>query len=98
MVCIRVYLLIEEKRMTSIGHKDLFEILASVEDYIANETLSGKGSDLLSKAMHSRNPNQFGSVLQNWRDMIPGEYSASDLVGLFRLKATHIIAYLYTTN
>ena len=87
-----------EKRMTSLGHKDLFEILASVEDYIANETISEKGSDLLSKAMRSGNPNRYGSVLQNWRDMIPGEYSTRDIVSLFRLKATHIIAYLYTMN
>ena len=84
--------------MTSIGHKDLFEILASVEDYIGNETISVKGSDLLSKAMHSRSPDKYGSVLQNWRDMIPGEFSTKDIVGLFRLKATHIIAYLYTMN
>jgi hypothetical protein len=87
-----------ENRMTSIGHKDLFEILASVEDFIANEAISDKGSDLLSKAMRSGNPIGYGSVLPNWRDMISGEYSSRDIVGLFRLKATHIIAYLYTMN
>ena len=84
--------------MTSVGHKDLFEILASVEDYIGNEAISVKGSGLLSKAMQSRSPDRHGSVLQNWRDMIPGEFSTKDIVGLFRLKATHIIAYLYTMN
>jgi hypothetical protein len=84
--------------MTGIGHKDLFEILASVEDYIANEAISDKGSDLLAKAMRSGKPNVYGSVLPNWRDMISGEYSNHDIVGLFRLKATQIIAYLYTMN
>jgi hypothetical protein len=84
--------------MTSIGHKDLFEILASVEDYIANEAVFAKGSDLLSKAVHSKGSDGNGSVFQNWREMISGEFSTSDIVGLFRLKATHIIAYLYTMN
>lgn len=84
--------------MTSIGRKELFEVLASVEDYISNENTSQKGSELLSKAQHHAISNSTSSPFKNWRDMIPYEYSSRDIVGLFRLKATHIVAHLYTTN
>jgi hypothetical protein len=84
--------------MASIGRKELFEVLASVEDYIANEDTSHKGSELLSKAQQRAISTGTGSGFKNWRDMIPYEYSSRDIVGLFRLKATHIVAHLYTTN
>lgn len=84
--------------MASIGRKELFEVLASVEDYIANEDTSQKGSELLSKAQHQPISDETDSPFKNWRDMIPYEYSSRDIVSLFRLKATHIVAHLYTTN
>lgn len=80
-----------------IGHKDLFEILAAVEDYIANDHTFQKGSDLLSISARL-GPDENGSAFRNWRDMIPHETTSRDIVGLFRLRVTKIIAHLYMTN
>ena len=85
----------EEKQM--IGHKDLFEILAAVEDYVANEHTCRKGSELLSMSAHLGSEED-GSVFRNWRDMIGHESTSRDIMGLFRLKVTKIVAHLYTTN
>src|SRR5271167_3821816 len=57
----------EEKRM--IGHKDLFEILAAVEDYVANEHTCRKGYELLSISARLGSEEN-GSVFRNWRNMI----------------------------
>jgi hypothetical protein len=84
--------------MTSIGQKDLFEILAAVEDYVSNEETLQKGTELLSKAMQMEVPVQADSVFRDWRHLIPHEYSSRDIVGLFRLKVTNAIAFLYTMN
>jgi hypothetical protein len=72
--------------------------LAAVEDYISNEETFNKGSELLSKAMQLEVPVRNDSFFRNWRDLIPHEYSARDIVGLFRLKVTNTIAHLYTMN
>ena len=80
-----------------INHKDLFEILAAVEDYVANEETFQKGSELLSIAAQL-DTDEMGSAFRNWRDMIPHDSTSRDILGLFRLKVTKIIAHLYTTN
>jgi Nup85 Nucleoporin len=85
----------EEKHM--IGHKDLFEILAAVEDYVANEHTYRKGSELLSMSARLGS-EETGSVFRNWRNLIRPESTSRDIMGLFRLKVTKIIAHLYTTN
>jgi Nup85 Nucleoporin len=82
----------------TIGHKDLFEILSAVEDYIANEDTFQKGSELLSASFRLIRADENGSAFRNWRDLIPHESTSRDIVGLFRLKVTVIIAHLYTTN
>jgi Nup85 Nucleoporin len=87
-----------EKRRAIIGQKDLFEILAAVEDYVADEGTFQKGSDLLSKAISSKNPDESNSATRNWREMIPSSTSTREVVSLFRVKVTDIIAQLYTTN
>jgi len=88
----------DDQRITSIGQKDLFDILAAVEDYISNEDTFNKGSELLSKAMQLEVSVNDDSPFRDWRDLISHEYSAGDIVALFRLKVTNTIAYLYTMN
>ena len=85
-----------EKRM--IGHKDLFEILAAVEDYVANEETFQKGNELLLTSFRFKRLDENGFVFRDWRDMIPHNSTSRDIMGLFRTKATNIIAHLYTTN
>jgi Nup85 Nucleoporin len=86
-----------EKRKMTIDKKDLFEILAAVEDYSANEVTFNKGADLLSQALQIKTA-QIGPIFRNWRDLIPMESAPKDIIGLFRIKVTHIIAHLYITN
>ena len=69
-----------------------------MEDYIANEETFQKGSELLSTAFHLKDHHETGAAFRNWRDMIPVESTARDIVSLFRLNVTNIIAHLYTTN
>jgi hypothetical protein len=79
-----------------MGQKDLFEILAAVEDYVGDKETSKKGSELLSQAM------TMGSVsdeaLKNWRNMVSGDSSSQKIVSLFRVEATKTIAQQYVTN
>ena len=43
-------------------------------------------------------PHRTDLELHGWRELIPHGYTSHDIVGLFRLKVTNIIALLYTTN
>lgn len=81
-----------------IGHKYLVEILAAVEDYIANEETFQKGSELLLTSFRFKGSDENGFAFKDWRDMIPPNSTSHDIVGLFRIKVTNIIAHLYTTN
>ena len=81
-----------------IGHKDLFEILATVEDYIANEETFQKGNELLLRSFRLKGSDENGFAFRDWRDMIPHNSTSCDIVGLFRIRVTIIIAHLYTTN
>jgi hypothetical protein len=72
--------------------------LAAVEDYISNEETFNKGSELLAKAIQVEVIVRDDSFYRDWRKLIPHEYSAQDIVGLFRHKVTNTIAYLYTMN
>ena len=81
-----------------MGHKDLFEILAAVEDYIASEETFQRGSELLSRAFYLNSDQQTSGAFRGWRDMVPVGSTSQDIGSLFRLKVTKIIAQLYTTN
>jgi hypothetical protein len=81
-----------------IGHKYLFEILAAVEDYIANEETFQKGSELLLMSFQLKVSEENDFAFKDWRDMIPHNSTSRDIMGLFRIKVTNIIAHLYTTN
>jgi hypothetical protein len=69
-----------------------------VEDYVSNEETFNKGSELLAKAMRAEVTVRDDSFYRDWRNLIPHKYSAQDIVGLFRVKVTNTIAYLYTMN
>ena len=94
--CIRS--LIEEKRNITMGYKDLFDILAAVEHYFANENTVQKGSELLSQAYQRKGNSDSGLPFRNWKELIPMKSAVHDIIRLFRIKATHIIAHLYITN
>ena len=81
-----------------IGHKDLFEILAAIEDYIANEEAFQKGNELLLTSFRLKVSEENDFAFRDWREMIPHNSTSRDIVGLFRIKVTNIIAHLYTTN
>jgi len=87
-----------DKCIATVGHRDLFEILAAVEDYIANEEELQKGSELLSRAIQTNSPAEIGSGYGSWMEIFPQKHTSDDIVGLFRVKMTKIIAHLYTTN
>ena len=91
-------LIITDRRMITIGHKDLFEVLAAVEDYIANEDACQKGSELLSRAIQTNSPMETGSGYGSWTEISPQKYTSDDIVGLFRVKVTKVIAQLYAMN
>jgi len=69
-----------------------------VEDYISTNESFQKGSDLLVKAFQANDAENIESLFRNWRDLMPPNCSPTDIVGLFRVKVTGIIAHLYTTN
>jgi hypothetical protein len=87
-----------EKRVATLGHKDLFEILAAVEDYVGNESTFQKGSDLLARAIRSKDLIDAPTPFQNWRELFPHECTSKEVLALFRIKVTTIIAHLYTLN
>ena len=86
----------EDKRNGMISQKDLFEVLAAVEDYIGDKEMSKKGSELLSKAMTMGPTND--DAFKNWRNLVSGDSSSRKIVSLFRVEATKTIAQQYITN
>lgn len=86
----------EDKRNGMISQKDLFEVLAAVEDYIGDKEMSKKGSELLSKAMTMGPTND--DAFKNWRNLVSGDSSSQKIVSLFRVEATKTIAQQYITN
>ena len=81
-----------------IAHKDLFEILAAVEDYTANQETFQKGNELLLTSLQFKGVEGNGSIFRNWRDLVPHVSTSRDIIGVFHLKVIDIIAHLYTTN
>jgi len=81
-----------------IGRQDLFEILAAVEDYVANDVTLQKGSDLLLSALHLASFGNDTMIFRNWRDLVPHESTAEEILDTFRYRATTVIGHLYTTN
>ena len=88
----------KDNRTVTIGQKDLFEILAAVEDYVGDEGMYKRGSELVSKAMTMGSANEDGSHFRNWRNLISSDSSSQGILGLFRIEATKAIAQQYVTN